>query len=238
MVGVLASWPVAAGPAVIVGVVGSLATWSSASGAILRSLGARRGDESRWPRPFGIVEGLCATMGLSVPELWVVDDPAADALVVGTSPARAALVLTTGLLDLLDPVQLEAVLAHELSHVKSGDVAVGTVAAALALPVAGMGGAADLVHRIRGHGAELLTDRRAVGVTRYPPALSAALVAMAATIDAPPKAGALPAGVRATAAGRATGWLWTVALGPSPTGDALVGELDVPEVRIAALDEL
>ncbi len=272
VVGVAVGWPFAAGPAVIAGVAAGIVTWWWAPAAILRSLGARPADEDHWPRPFGIIDGLCATMGLSPPDLWLVEDESANAIAVGTRPGSSVLVVTTGLVQRLDPVQLEGVLAHELTHMKHGDVAVGTVAAVLVLPLAGVIDPGGIVHHLRGRGVELLTDRRAVGVTRYPPALRAALAVMAGSGSAPaavagatepPRtssseppgtarrraahaspsepAGAAPAGVpglAATAAGRATRWLWTVALGPSPQGPAVIGELDAPEVRMAALDEL
>ncbi|MDA8267596.1 MAG: M48 family metalloprotease, partial [Actinomycetota bacterium] len=189
---------------------------------------------------------------------------------VGTRPGSSVLVVTTGLVQRLDPVQLEGVLAHELTHMKHGDVAVGTVAAAVVLPLAGMIDLGGVVHHLRGRGTELLTDRRAVGVTRYPPALRSALAIMVGSGSEPAAAVAGPhrppssepagtahpgaahasssdgvgtapggaSGLAATAAGRATRWLWTVALGPSPQGPALIGELDAPEVRMAALDEL
>lgn len=219
--------------AAVVGVATAAASWRRAPGAVLRALGARPVDGNEWPRPVGLVEGLCATMGLSTPTLAVVDDPAADALAVGTGPATATVVLTRGLLEQLGPVELEGVLAHELSHVKHGDVALSTVLSALALPLARFGDPGELVRRVRGRGLELATDQRAVAVTRYPPGLRAGLATMAESVE--PGAGG---GMLATRAGRATRWLWTVPLGPAPEGEALVGALDAAEVRMAALDEL
>ena len=62
----------------------------------------------------------------------------------------ATLVLTTGLLRALDPVELEGVLAHELSHVKSGDMATATMAAAVVLPLAPLfSGSPELVQAAR-----------------------------------------------------------------------------------------
>lgn len=219
--------------AVVVGAAASGGLWAWSPRLLLRALGARPAAEDRWPRPFGLVEGLCATMGLSAPMLAVVDADVADALAVGTAAGSTTVVVTTGLLERLDPVALEGVLAHELTHVKRGDVALGSVAAMLALPLARLGDPGDLVHRVRGRGCELDTDQRAVAVTRYPPGLRAALATMAATAGPGGSDGLV-----ASPAGRATRWLWTVPLGAPPTGDALIGELDAAEVRMAALDEL
>lgn len=223
--------------AVLLGAGISLVVWWRAPRALLRSLGAERADEEQWPRPFNLVDGLCASMGLAGPALWILDDPCANALVVGTVSSSMALVVTTGLLSRLDPVQLEGVLAHELMHVKRGDVVVGTVAAALVLPLAGIVDGGRLVHRLRGPGNELATDRLAVGVTRYPPGLRHGLEAMVRTPSASGSAAPGPSALELTAVGRSTRWLWTVALGSVPEG-AAVGELDAPEVRMAALDEL
>lgn len=227
----------AAAVGVVVGVGVSLALWRRAPRMLLRALGAQPAEEDEWPRPFGLLDGLCASMGLGGPALWVLDDPSANALVVGTWSGSAVLVVTSGLLTRLDPVQLEGVLAHELVHVKRGDVVVGTMAALLALPFAGVLDVGRLVHRLRGPGNELATDQLAVTVTRYPPGLRHGLEVM---VTSP--GGRLADGTRsvldATAVGRCTRWLWTVALGPLPEGDAAVGELDSPDVRMAALDEL
>ena len=218
----------------VVGAVVAGALWRGSTRIVLGALGARPVDEEEAPGPCTLVEGLCASMGLGVPELFVVDDPLPNALAVGRGPEDSALVLTSGLVDTLDPVPLEGVLAHELSHVKANDVAPATVAAALGI-VVGLGPATSgIVHRLAGRGREFEADRRAVGVTRYPPGLRQALDAMAASA---PGSGPLVSG----RAGRTARWLFTVVLpddeGRRPAGDEAAGELDAPAVRIAALDE-
>lgn len=225
--------------AVVIGTAIGMLTWRWAPSAVLRALGARDADEDAWPRPYNLVDGLCATMGLPPPALVVVDEHTPGAMAVATGASSATLVLTSGLLERLGPVELEGVLAHELSHVKHGDAAVSTVAAALLLPAARIGDPGELVHRLRGRGLELATDQRAVAVTRYPPGLRAGLAIMAEAVSGTAAGdGSSPgAGLWSTPAGRATRWLWTVPLGPAPDADALVGELDAADVRMAALDE-
>lgn len=235
----------AASGALVVGVVAgcvvgagvAAALWRGASRLVLSALGARRAPDDEVPGPATQVEGLCATMGLPLPSLYLVDDPLPDALSVGRSPEHGAVVLTSGLMEALDPVAVEAVLAHELAHLKRHDTAPATVGAALAL-LSGLGSGAggDVVHRLAGRGREFEADRHAVGVTRYPPALSKALGTMsAATV------GATAGGSLSRRGALVTRWLFTVALpdgsgGVPDTGDA-TGELDAPSVRIAALDE-
>ena len=202
---------------VIVGVAVGLVLWSAvwrrATAVLLRSLGVREGDDAELARADNLVDGLCASMGVELPDIAVIDNDARQALAVGRTPATATLVVTTGLLESLDPVALEAVLAHELVHIKRGDIAPATMAAAVLLPVSAVLPVAGVVHNLAGRGRELRTDTLAVAVTRYPPGLREALVAMT---DGPaPRAGS-PL-VRSPVA-RTTRWLWTVPLPETPGG--------------------
>ena len=73
-------------------------------------------------------KGSCIAAGLPKPRLYVVDDPAPNAFATGRNPKHAAIAVTTGLLETMNRVELEGVLAHELSHVKNYDILVTTVA--------------------------------------------------------------------------------------------------------------
>ncbi len=221
---------------VVVGIGVWVVLWRGATGIVLRALRTRQGGDTELSRADNIVDGLCASMGVEPPDIVVVDDDARRALALGRPGGDAVLVVTSGLLDALGPVALEGVLAHELVHVKRGDTAPATMAAAVLLPVAAVLPVANMVHALAGRGRELRTDRLAVAVTRYPPGLREALVVMA---DGPASSPPSPLAGRAVA--QATRWLWTVALPDSPEESSLradlVGELDAPAVRIAALDE-
>src|SRR5947208_14041481 len=89
---------------------------------------AKPADEQEYRRYHNLVEGLCIAAGLPKPRLYVVDDPAPNAFATGRNPKHAALAVTTGLLELMNRVELEGVIAHELSHVKNDDILVTTVA--------------------------------------------------------------------------------------------------------------
>jgi len=227
---------VAVGAGVAVVAVLWAAVWWGATPLLLRSLGVTEVDEDDQARVFNQVEGLCATLGLVVPRVCVVDDAALGALVLGRRRRLAVMVVTTGLAQSLDPVQLEAVLAHELVHVRRGEVVPATMAAAVALPfTAVLPGAPELVHRLSGRGREFLADQQAVRVTRYPPGLRQALALM---VDGPVPAPASPLAGRGSSS--VMRWLWTVrstALGSPDGARGEPGELDEPVVRIAALDE-
>jgi heat shock protein HtpX len=111
----------------IAGVTSFLSYWKSDSVA-LRVSRAKPATEEEYPRYHNLVEGLCIASGLPKPRLYVVDDPAPNAFATGRNPRHAAVAVTTGLLEKLNRVELEGVLAHELSHIKNYDVLVSTLA--------------------------------------------------------------------------------------------------------------
>ncbi len=127
------------------------------------------------PRYHNLVEGLCIAAGLPKPELYVVEDAAPNAFATGRNPAHAALVVTRGLLDKLSRVELEGVLAHELSHIRSGDILVTTLAVTLLglLPVPAL--SSQLIGLTVSRRRESEADLSGVRLTRYPPGLIAAL---------------------------------------------------------------
>jgi len=85
-------------------------------------------DPVQYARYHNIVEGLCIASGLPKPRLYIVDDPAPNAFSTGRNPKHAAVAVTTGLLEKMNRVELEGVLAHELSHIRNYDVLVMTLA--------------------------------------------------------------------------------------------------------------
>jgi heat shock protein HtpX len=89
---------------------------------------AKPADEHTYARYHNLVEGLCIASGLPKPRLYIIDDPAPNAFATGRNPQHAAIAVTTGLLEKMNRVELEGVLAHELSHVKNYDVLVMTLA--------------------------------------------------------------------------------------------------------------
>jgi heat shock protein HtpX len=89
---------------------------------------AKPADPVEYKRLHNLVEGLCIAAGLPKPGIYIVDDPAPNAFATGRNPKHAAIAVTTGLLTIMNRVELEGVLAHELSHVKNYDILVSTVA--------------------------------------------------------------------------------------------------------------
>ena len=89
---------------------------------------AKPADGPEYRRYHNLVEGLCIAAGLPKPRLYVVNDPAPNAFATGRNPEHAAIAVTTGLLDTMNRVELEGVLAHELSHIKNYDILISTTA--------------------------------------------------------------------------------------------------------------
>jgi len=112
---------------VIAGATSFAAYWKSDAVA-LRMSRARPAPVEEFARYHNIVEGLCIASGLPKPRLYVVDDPAPNAFATGRNPRNAALAVTTGLLEKMNRIELEGVIAHELSHVKNYDILVSTLA--------------------------------------------------------------------------------------------------------------
>jgi heat shock protein HtpX len=108
----------------------------------LRSIGAHEVTPAQAPELHAIVERLCVQADLPKPRIAVADTPVPNAFALGRSPRNATVCATTGILARLSPAELEAVMAHELAHVRHRDVLVMTIAsffATLAAMVAQFG---------------------------------------------------------------------------------------------------
>jgi heat shock protein HtpX len=112
------------------GIASFAAYWKSDAVALAISH-ARPADPVQYARLHNVVEGLCIAAGLPKPRVYVIDDPAPNAFATGRNPRHAAVAATTGLLDTMNRIELEGVLAHELSHVKNYDILVSTLAVTL-----------------------------------------------------------------------------------------------------------
>lgn len=80
------------------------------------------------PRLYRIVENLSITLGMPMPKVYVMDDPAPNAFATGRNPQNAVVAATTGLMDIMEDNELEAVMAHEMGHVKNYDIRVSMIA--------------------------------------------------------------------------------------------------------------
>src|ERR687897_675218 len=177
----------------------ALAVYAYADRALLGMLGAREYALAEDPILRSTVDALSAKLGIVPPKLYLIPDGFPRALAAGRGPSGSSLALSTGLLGALNPSQLEAVVAHELAHVRSRDVLVQTSAVMLAVLLVDfsrLGGwlerallavlgpvAAAFVHLLLSPKRELAADRVAAGLCGSADGLVEALVRLDGASD-------------------------------------------------------
>jgi heat shock protein HtpX len=116
-------------------IVGGLAIFQyyTSDKLALAAAGAKVVTREEAPALHDMVERLCAMADLPKPKVAIMDTPVPNAFATGRSPKHAAVCVTTGLWDRLEPKEIEGVLAHELSHIANRDVLIMTVASFFAM---------------------------------------------------------------------------------------------------------
>ncbi len=104
--------------------------------AVLKHYHAVEVDEHSAKGLYDIVRRLSQKAGTPMPKVYIIPDHVPNAFATGRNPSHAAVAVTEGLLELLDELEVEAVLAHEMSHVKHYDILIGTIAATIAGAIA------------------------------------------------------------------------------------------------------
>ena len=97
--------------------------------AVTGGHGVTRKEE---PRLYNLLENLCISRGINMPKLKIMESPALNAFATGLNPRQYSITVTTGLLKALNDQEIEAVLGHELTHIKNGDVQLMVVAVIIA----------------------------------------------------------------------------------------------------------
>jgi heat shock protein HtpX len=97
---------------------------------------ARPVTKDEFPYLYNVVEGLAIAAGVPAPKCYVIDDTAPNAFATGRKPETAVICVTTGILQKLNRVELEGVIAHEMSHIKNYDIRLQTLVVVMAGVVA------------------------------------------------------------------------------------------------------
>src|SRR3982750_4055104 len=84
------------------------------------------------PRLYNLLENLCISRGITMPKLKIMESPALNAFASGMNEKQYSITVTTGLIDALDDAEIEAVLGHELTHIRNGDVRMLVIAVIIA----------------------------------------------------------------------------------------------------------
>lgn len=123
----------------------SLIQYFAAAKLALSMNGAKEIQKRDNPRLYRMVENLSITNGMPMPKVYIVDDPAPNAFATGRDPQHAHVAATTGILELMDDRELEAVMAHEMGHVQNYDIRVMMIVFGL---VSAIGLIADIFTRM------------------------------------------------------------------------------------------
>ena len=118
--------------ALIVWAVMSLVAYFEGDSIFLAMSQARKIGRDDFPRLYNLVEEMRIASGLEkMPDIYIIDDPALNAFAAGRSPNKAALAVTSGLLQKLNRDELQGVIGHEIAHIKNRDVLLMTMAGIL-----------------------------------------------------------------------------------------------------------
>ncbi len=107
--------------------------------------GAKQIEKRDNPRFYRIVENLSITTGLLMPRVYIIDDKAPNAFATGRDPRHSIVAATTGLIEIMDDSELEAVMAHEMGHIQNYDIRVSMITFGL---VSAIGFLTDIILRM------------------------------------------------------------------------------------------
>lgn len=119
------------GIAFILSGIMSIGSFYYSDSLVLATTGAKPASKKDFPEYFRVVENLSIASGLPMPKVYIVEDKSPNAFATGRDPKHSVVCATTGLLDMMTNVELEGVIAHELSHVKNYDIRLMGVVAIL-----------------------------------------------------------------------------------------------------------
>ena len=109
----------------------ALVQYNISKSIVLYMNGAKPVSREIAPGFYAAVETISITAGLPMPKLYIIDDESPNAFAAGTNPEKSIICATTGLLNIMNKSELEAVVAHEMSHIKNYDIRVSMAAVAL-----------------------------------------------------------------------------------------------------------
>lgn len=118
--------------AVFISIIMTFSSYWYSDKIVLRTTGAEPIEKQDNPELYRLVENLCISAGLPMPKIYILNEAQPNAFATGRDANHAAIAVTQGLLARLERVELEGVIAHELSHIRNRDILLETVAVVLA----------------------------------------------------------------------------------------------------------
>jgi heat shock protein HtpX len=125
----LRAGPIAIVVALVIAVLLQIGAYRYGDRLVLASARAKEVTPEQEPRLHNVVEGLAIAAGLPKPRVWIVPEKAPNAFATGRDPEHSHIAVTQGLLDMMNRVELEGVVGHEMSHVLDRDILYGTIVA-------------------------------------------------------------------------------------------------------------
>lgn len=117
--------------AFIIGVIYAFSMIFQSTEVVMSMNGARQVTEAEAPDLYHVVEDMAMVAQVPMPRVYIVEDSSPNAFATGSKPENAAVAATTGLLNLMNREELEAVIGHEVSHIRNYDIRISTIAVAL-----------------------------------------------------------------------------------------------------------
>lgn len=121
--------------ALIIGLIYAAIMIFQSTNVVMSMNQAREVTAAEAPDLYHVVEDMAMVAQIPMPRVFIIDDPALNAFATGSSPENAAVAATTGLLAVMNREELEAVMGHEVSHIRNYDIRISTIAVALASAV-------------------------------------------------------------------------------------------------------
>ena len=118
--------------ALIIGFVYALTMIFQSTEIVMSMNGAREVDEQTAPDLYHVVEDMAMVAQIPMPRVFIIEDSSLNAFATGSNPQNAAVAATSGLLAIMNREELEAVMGHEVSHIRNYDIRISTIAVALA----------------------------------------------------------------------------------------------------------
>ena len=118
--------------AMIIGFIYALTMIFQSTEIVMSMNGAREVDSNEEPVLYHVVEDMAMVAQIPMPRVYVIDDSGLNAFATGSNPQNAAVAATSGLLEIMNREELEAVIGHEVSHIRNLDIRISTIAVALA----------------------------------------------------------------------------------------------------------
>lgn len=118
--------------AMILGFIYALTMIFQSTEIVMSMNGAREVDRNEEPVLYHVVEDMAMVAQIPMPRVFIIDDASLNAFATGSNPQNAAVAATSGLLAVMNREELEAVIGHEVSHIRNYDIRISTIAVALA----------------------------------------------------------------------------------------------------------